>query len=65
MAKQSLIRLPEVISRTGRSRSAIYAAIQAGEFPQPVPLGVRAVAWVDVEIDAYIERQIQRRKGDA
>ena len=63
MAKQSLIRLPEVKARTGRSRSAIYADIQAGDFPKPVPIGTRAVAWVEAEIDEYIERQIQRRAG--
>lgn len=61
MAKQSLIRLPEVKARTGRSRSAIYADIQAGQFPKPVPIGARAVAWVEAEIDDYIEQQIQRR----
>ncbi|MGB7756687.1 MAG: AlpA family transcriptional regulator [Salinisphaera sp.] len=61
MEKQSLLRLPAVKARTGQSRSAIYAAIQRGEFPKPVPIGARAVAWVESEIDDYIERQIQRR----
>lgn len=61
MEKQSLLRLPAVKARTGQSRSAIYAAIQRGEFPKPVPIGTRAVAWVESEIDDYIERQIQRR----
>jgi len=61
MAQQSLLRLPAVKARTGQSRSSIYAAIQRGEFPKPVPIGARAVAWVESEIDEYIERQIQRR----
>lgn len=61
MQKPSLLRLPTVKARTGQSRSAIYAAIQRGEFPKPVPIGPRAVAWVESEIDDYIERQIQKR----
>ncbi|WP_348767865.1 AlpA family transcriptional regulator [uncultured Salinisphaera sp.] len=65
MAKQSLIRLPAVKARTGQSRSAIYAAMQRGEFPQSVPIGPRAVAWVESEIDAYIERQIEQRSEAA
>lgn len=61
MPKQSLIRFPKVKDRTGESRSQIYAKIQIGEFPKPVPIGARAVAWVESEIDEYIDRQIQRR----
>lgn len=59
--KQSLIRLPEVKARTGLSRSSIYAAMQRGEFPQTVPLGRRAVAWIESEVDAHIEAQIAQR----
>lgn len=61
MAKQSLLRLPAVKARTGHSRSSIYAAINRGEFPAPVPIGARAVAWVESEIDRYIEDQIKQR----
>lgn len=59
--QQTLIRLPEVKKRTGLSRSSIYLAMQRGEFPQTVPLGKRAVAWIESEIDAYVDARIEQR----
>ena len=42
---QSLLRLPEVMARVGWGRSTIYLKIKAREFPSPVRLGPRSVAW--------------------
>lgn len=46
-----LIRLPTVIERTGRSRSALYAAITNGEFSRPIKLGARCSAWPAYEVE--------------
>jgi prophage regulatory protein len=59
----ALLRLPEVISRTGRSRSRIYADVQTGQFPKPINIGPRAVAWVESEIDAWVEQRIAEREA--
>lgn len=48
------IKLPKVIELTGKSRSAIYLAIKKGEFPQPIAIGSRAVAWL---LDSIVEWQ--------
>ncbi|NCO04306.1 MAG: AlpA family transcriptional regulator [Alphaproteobacteria bacterium] len=56
--KQSLLRLPEVIKRTGLSRSTIYAYIDKGDFPKPVKIGLRAVAWHEVKIDSWIKSRV-------
>lgn len=48
-----LHRLPAVIQRTGKSKPAIYAAIRRGEFPAPLKLGKRAVAWKDSDLAAW------------
>jgi prophage regulatory protein len=56
-----ILRLPEVQQRTGKSRSGIYDEIARGLFPSPVPLGPRAVGWVEQEIDAFVEACIARR----
>lgn len=48
-----LHRLPAVTARSGRSRAWIYAAIARGEFPAPVRVGVRAVAWRDSDLVAW------------
>ena len=55
-AKQ-LIKISEVIHRTAKSRSSIYKAISEGKFPKPYKIGDRAVAFLDSEIDAWIDAQ--------
>ena len=51
---QSLIRLPEVLKRTGFGKAWIYRLISEGRFPAPVKIGVRAVAFVESEVDEWI-----------
>jgi prophage regulatory protein len=61
----ALIRLPEVKQRTGLSRSSIYALAARGEFPRPISLGRRSVAWVASEISRWIEARIRAARGEA
>jgi prophage regulatory protein len=42
---RSFLRLKQVKAAIGLSRSWIYEAIKRGDFPAPVSLGARAVAW--------------------
>jgi len=56
------LRLPEVKSRTGFSRSSIYLFVQNGTFPRPVRIGDRAVAWLETEIDEWIEARLAERE---
>ena len=54
-----LIRMPAVKAATGhRSHASIYNAIRAGLFTKPVPIGERAVAWPDGEVQAIIAARI-------
>jgi prophage regulatory protein len=57
------LRLPQVKQRTGLSRSSIYAKISLGEFPAPVNLGARAVAWIGAEIDQWINDRVKASRG--
>lgn len=50
-----ILRRPEVQTRTGLSRSTIYAMLAEGAFPAPVRLGARAVGWPESEIAAWLE----------
>lgn len=54
----TLLRLPAVQARTGLSRSTIYLRISEKRFPSPVSLGGRAVAWIESDIDKWIEDRI-------
>jgi prophage regulatory protein len=56
-----LIRLKEVMHCSGLARSTIYKYIAANTFPKPVPLGGRAVAWIQAEVDAWINTRIEHR----
>ncbi|AUQ25096.1 helix-turn-helix transcriptional regulator [Dickeya zeae] len=61
--KQHLIRLPEVIRRTGFGKTWIYELIKAGRFPSQVKTGVRAVAFIESEIDAWIDNAISQSRS--
>lgn len=61
----SVLRLPVVRSRTGLSRSTIYARVSKGTFPKPISLGPRTVAWLESEIEDWLVEQIElSRKRD-
>jgi prophage regulatory protein len=56
--RATLLRLRQVTARTGMSRSTIYSYIKDGRFPAPVTISERCVAWVETEIDRWIEDRI-------
>ena len=43
--EMKLLRLPQVIERYSLSESSIYRKRRSGNFPQPISLGDRAIAW--------------------
>jgi prophage regulatory protein len=49
-----LLRLPSVLDRVPFSKTEIYRRVRTGEFPKPISIGVRAVAWLEADIEAYI-----------
>lgn len=53
-----LIRLKEVLSKTGLSKSSLYNAIAQGEFPDSCLISARAVAWDCRAVDAWIESRL-------
>jgi prophage regulatory protein len=57
MANDYILRLPQVIVRTGLGRTSIYKAINAGRFPAPVALGARSVGWYESSIARWIEER--------
>lgn len=43
---------------TGLQRSALYERIARGEFPKPVTIGSAAVRWIEAEVVAWVQQQI-------
>lgn len=60
---ERFLRMSEVRSRVSFSRSQIYLLISRNEFPQPVSLGARALAWLESEIDEWIASRIVEKRG--
>lgn len=56
---ESFLRIEDVEVRIGRHRSSIYRMVKAGEFPEPIQLGARSVAWRETEINAWIEKKAE------
>jgi prophage regulatory protein len=52
------LRLSEVRSAVGLSRSCIYSQISQGRFPRPVRLGSRSVGWAESDIAGWIADRI-------
>lgn len=61
--KQRLIRIRLVMEMTGISKSYIYQLVKEKEFPKPVKLtkGSKAVAWIESEVQEWVESRIAER----
>jgi prophage regulatory protein len=57
------LRRRDVERMTGLSRSTMYALIARGAFPQPVPIGPRAVGWVTADVADWARECVARRDG--
>lgn len=58
-----LIRLPEVLRRTALSKTSIYDLAKSGDFPASIPLGGKAVAWLESEVEQWIQSRIAVARG--
>jgi prophage regulatory protein len=59
------LRLNQVVEKTGMSRSTVYLYLNQGRFPKPVQISERLVAWVESEVDAWMQERIAARKAVA
>lgn len=61
---QSFIRLSEVQRRTGYSKAWIYRLIKEQRFPQCVKIGSRSIAFIESEIEEWINQRIAESRGE-
>nr|WP_299314196.1 AlpA family phage regulatory protein [uncultured Halomonas sp.] len=63
----AVLRISDVIAKTGLSRSTIYSKMDAKSkaydpiFPRQVRLSSRAVGWLESEVDDWLDQQASRR----
>ena len=59
-----VIRLPKVINLSGLARSTIYLRMSEGTFPKNIRLGVRAIGWLESDIEDWIQSRISESQSD-
>ena len=57
LVAQKHLRRPAVENITGLSRSTIYALMAKGQFPRPVRLTAKAVAWPESVIAEWLSQR--------
>lgn len=62
---EAFIRLPEVLKRTGISRATVYRLINKKAFPLPVKISEKSIAFVESEINDWIENLINSSRNKA
>lgn len=58
LVNPKLLRLPSVKEIVALSRTNIYHRISLGDFPKPIPLGGRAVAWLESDVLAWVQAKV-------
>ncbi len=56
-----LLSLRAVCALTSLSRTTVYRLQDSGSFPHSVPVSPGRVAWIESEVDEYIEARVAQR----
>ncbi|QLO04648.1 AlpA family transcriptional regulator [Citrobacter freundii] len=62
MEEHQLLRLKQVEKKTGLKRSQIYLYMKNGMFPHSIKIGPSSVAWLESEIDEWINIKLVDRQ---
>ena len=54
------LRIPQVIERTGLSKTHLYRLVQQGKFPKPHNLSERVRAWDEWAVAAWLAEKFAR-----
>ena len=58
-----VLRLKEVCKATGLGRSFIYQLQSERRSPHSIRIGVRAVGWLDHEVQNWLEGRVRTSRG--
>jgi len=62
---ERFVALPEVRRLVVLSKTEIYRRMARGEFPRPVSLGGRRVAWLASEVERWMQARVAERDAAA
>ena len=60
-----VLRLPQVCEVTGLRRSMIYQLEAEQRFPRRIKIGVRAVGWMQGEVQQWVVQRIERSRSSS
>jgi len=60
---EKILRLPDVKTLTGLSRSTIYNRVGEGTMPAPVSLGARAIGWKSSSIESWLQSLTSKKEN--
>lgn len=58
-----LIRIDTLTHMVGLSKSTIYNLIRSNQFPPPIKIGDRAVAWSESEVNDWISNKLAHARN--
>ncbi len=61
--QDKMLRPPEVMARTGLSRTTIWRRVRADTFPAPTELGENSIGWPESEISDWLAKRPRRTYG--
>ncbi|EAS8983578.1 TPA_asm: AlpA family phage regulatory protein [Salmonella enterica] len=61
---KKLIKMSEAAHRAGFGKAWIYKLIAQGRFPKPIKTGTRSIAFVESEIEEWINQRIAESRGE-
>ncbi len=61
---ERLLRIDQVIERIGVSRTTIHRLRRDSQFPKPVTIRGRTIAWPEADIDDWIRRKAADRDAE-
>jgi prophage regulatory protein len=62
VTNERFLRIKEVQNRVGLKRSQIYLLIQQQKFPSQIKLSKRSCAWLESEINQWIQNLIKKSR---
>jgi len=59
-----ILRLPQVCQVTDLRRSMIYQLEAEQRFPNRIKIGIRAVGWIESEVQIWVAKRIAASRSD-
>lgn len=56
-----ILKLKEVLAKTSLGKTTLYALLKESKFPKPINLGLRAVGWIEAEVETWIQEKVDAR----